>query len=69
MRKVYLLMIGIGIILMPIAHQIATNQRGYAATGGEILIIPLFLLIALLADQMKEMITVVKSMQEKEKSQ
>ena len=69
MRKVYLLMIGIGIILMPIAHKIATNQRGYTATGGEILIIPFLMSIALLADQMREMIMVLINMREKEKSQ
>ena len=69
MKKVYLLMIITGLILTPIAREVATNQRGYTATGGEFFIIPLFLLIALLADQMWEMIMVIKAMEEKEKSQ
>lgn len=69
MRKLYWLAVVVGIILTPLAHEVATKQRGYGATGGEILIIPFFLLIALLADQMYEMIMVLKSMQEKEKSQ
>lgn len=69
MKRIYWLAVIAGIILTPLLHEVATKQRGYTATGGEFLIIPLFLLIALLADQIGEMITVINAMQEKEKSQ
>lgn len=69
MKKLYWVAGIIGIALMPVAHKMATNQRGYAAFGGELLIIPLFMLVALLVDQMREMVMVIKAMEEKEKSQ
>ena len=62
MRRVYLLMIVIGIILTPIAREVATNQRGYTATGGEVLIIPFFILVGMLIGQLWEMWQILKDM-------
>lgn len=52
----YFLLAIIGSILTPLAHEIATSQRGYGAIGGEFLIIPLILIAALAVEQVKEAI-------------
>lgn len=52
----YFLLAIIGSILAPLAHEIATSQRGYGAIGGEFLIIPLILIAALAVEQVKEAI-------------
>lgn len=60
MKRLYLIVAIIGVILTPIAHKVATAQRGYWAIGGEILIVPLFMLIVLAGDQVEEAITEFK---------
>lgn len=56
MKNKYWIAFIIGAILTPIGHKIATADRGYRAIGGEILIIPLLMIIVLIADQVKERI-------------
>ena len=56
----YFLLAIIGSILTPLAHEIATSQRGYGAIGGEFLIIPLILIAALAVEQVKEAIEEAK---------
>lgn len=56
MENLYLMAIILGAILTPKAHEIATAQRGYFAIGGEILIIPLLLLMTMIGIQIKERI-------------
>lgn len=62
----YLYLALIGSILTPLAHKLATAQRGYGAIGGEFLIIPLLMIIALAMDQVKEVISDVKEVFEDE---
>lgn len=59
MKKVYWFLATIGIILTPLAHKFETARRGYGAIGGEFLIIPLLVLVALLIEQMYELTTTV----------
>lgn len=56
----YLYLALIGSILTPLAHKLATVQRGYGAIGGEFLIIPLILIAALAVEQVKEAIEEAK---------
>lgn len=56
MKDRYWIAFIIGLILTPFAHKAATAQRGYFAVGGEILIIPLLMILVLAADQVKEII-------------
>ena len=58
MRKIYWFLIAIGLILTPMAHKFETSRRGYVAIGGEFLIIPLLVLVALLIEQMYELTTI-----------
>lgn len=62
MRKVYWVATAIGISLTPYAHKMATTQRGYTAIGGELFITPLLLMMAVLIDQLWEMVQVIKNM-------
>lgn len=59
MRKIYWFLIAIGLILTPMAHKFETSRRGYAAIGGEFLIIPFLALVALLIKQMYKLTTIV----------
>ena len=59
MKKVYWFLATIGIILTPLAHKFETARRGYSAIGGEFLIAPLLLLVAMLIGQMYELPRVV----------
>lgn len=56
MKDRYWIAFILGAILTPIGHKIATADRGYWAIGGEILIIPLLMIIVLAADQVRERI-------------
>ena len=60
MKKLYVIAIILGAILTPMAHKAATSYRGYTAIGGEILLIPLFMLLILAADQAKEVMAEFK---------
>ncbi len=44
----------LGILLTPFAVLSATEARGYNAIGGEYLLVPLFLLIAYLIEEVKK---------------
>jgi len=66
MKNIYWVAIIIGGLLTPIAHEIETARRGYNAIGGEFLIIPLLLIVAVLIDQLAYMVRAIKQM---EKSQ
>jgi len=50
----YLIELIAGALLTPLAHKLATAERGYRAFGGEILTIPLLLILVLAADQIGE---------------
>lgn len=60
MRKRYIALIILGIILTEMAHKIATAQRGYDAIGGEIFMLPLLLFMGLAVDEGKVMIDEIK---------
>ena len=60
--KKYIIAILIGLAIMPKAHEIATMQRGYVAYGGEILLVPLFIVLIVLWEQMKEMFEEFKNL-------
>jgi F0F1-type ATP synthase assembly protein I len=60
MKKRYITLIIIGIILTEMAHKIATAQRGYDAIGGEIFMLPLLLFMGLAVDEGKAMIEEIK---------
>jgi len=62
MKNRYFIAFILGLILMPLAHKYATIQRGYVAYGGEILLIPLFMIGVLAADQVKEVIRTFKDL-------
>lgn len=62
MKNKYFKALLIGMLITPTAHKIATSQRGYLAFGGEILIIPLLMLILLAIDQAKEVIRTFKEL-------
>lgn len=67
MKKLYWLAATIGLIATPIAHEVAIKQRGYLATGGEILIIPFFILVGMLIGQLWEMGQILKGMYTEDK--
>lgn len=62
MKKLYWIAIMMGVVLTPYAHKMATKNRGYSATGGEVLLIPFFLLVAMLIEQLWEMGQILKGM-------
>jgi len=47
-------------ILTRIAHRIATAERGYEAIGGEFLILPLLIVIAMEMNRVKYMIEEIR---------
>lgn len=60
MKKLYIAAAIFGAILTPIAHKAATIERGYKAYGGEILIIPLMVIIVMVFDETKDMLVEIK---------
>lgn len=60
MKNKYFRALLLGMLITPTAIKYAGEQRGYLAFGGEFLIIPLFLLLALMWDQAKDMIEEIK---------
>ncbi|AOY77226.1 hypothetical protein [Clostridium formicaceticum] len=60
MKKLYIAAAILGAILTPIAHKAATIERGYKAYGGEILIIPLMIIIVMVFDETKDMLVEIK---------
>lgn len=54
-NRKYLIAIIIGILFTPSAVSYAVEQRQYFAIGSEWLLIPLFLLVSLTLDSMKEL--------------
>lgn len=56
MKKRYLILTILGIMLTEMAHNFATAQRGYDAIGGEIFIIPLLLILGLAVGEGQAMV-------------
>lgn len=69
MKKLYGTAIALGAILTPIAHKIATANRGYDAIGGEIFIIPLLFMAVFSVDEAKSMTKEIKKIWSEEEKE
>ena len=54
----YVIAFGVGLMLTPMSIRAAYIQRGYFAVGGEWLVLPLVLMVAMLINEIKAAINV-----------